>query len=143
MSDKILINTHCKHGHPPAMWCSECHAESSLASGSGYDASILLRITNYLSNGGLFNPEMMEHNKVRELIMDCRGELATLYYAVAKLRRAVRAGNRLASAEYVTWAKAGGGRECEHGYNKGIHCPACDLALVNECLDGEHHNDPS
>ena len=26
------------------------------------------RITHYLSSGGLFNPEMMEHVKVRDLI---------------------------------------------------------------------------
>lgn len=30
------------------------------------------RIQSYLCAGGLFNPEMMEHNKVRDLIMDCR-----------------------------------------------------------------------
>lgn len=34
------------------------------------------RITDYLSSGGLFNPELMEHNKVRELIIDCRDALA-------------------------------------------------------------------
>lgn len=28
------------------------------------------RVQDYLSNGGLFNPEMMEHIKVRDLIMD-------------------------------------------------------------------------
>lgn len=33
---------------------------------------ILSRIQNYLANGGLFNPEMMEHEKVRDLIMECR-----------------------------------------------------------------------
>ena len=33
---------------------------------------LLTRIESYLANGGLFNPEMMEHNKVRELLMDCR-----------------------------------------------------------------------
>lgn len=35
-------------------------------------AELLARIQNYLGNGGLFNPEMMEHEKVRDLIMDCR-----------------------------------------------------------------------
>lgn len=30
------------------------------------------RITNYLGNGGYFNPEMMEHEKVRNLLIDCR-----------------------------------------------------------------------
>lgn len=32
------------------------------------------RITNYLVSGGLFNPEYMEHDKVRELLIDCRDE---------------------------------------------------------------------
>jgi hypothetical protein len=36
------------------------------------------RITNYLSAGGFFNPEHMEHQKVRDLLMDCRDELDTL-----------------------------------------------------------------
>lgn len=37
---------------------------------------ILDTIQSYLGNGGLFNPEMMEHEKVRNLIMDCK-ELLT------------------------------------------------------------------
>jgi hypothetical protein len=28
------------------------------------------RIREYLSNGGLFNPEAMDHEKVRDLLMD-------------------------------------------------------------------------
>ncbi len=30
------------------------------------------RITEYLWVGGLFNPELMDHEKVRELLMDIR-----------------------------------------------------------------------
>lgn len=30
------------------------------------------RITEYLIAGGLFNPELMEHDKVRNLLMDAR-----------------------------------------------------------------------
>lgn len=33
---------------------------------------ILHRIQDYLANGGLFNPESMDHEKVSELIRDCR-----------------------------------------------------------------------
>jgi|FAXJ01.1.fsa_nt_gi hypothetical protein len=33
---------------------------------------LLERIQSYLGNGGLFNPEMMEHDEVSTLIMDCR-----------------------------------------------------------------------
>jgi hypothetical protein len=36
------------------------------------------RITDYLANGGLFNPEYMEHEKVRHLLMDCRAEIEQL-----------------------------------------------------------------
>ena len=34
------------------------------------------RITQYLSAGGLVNPESMEHAKVRDLLIDCRAILA-------------------------------------------------------------------
>lgn len=30
------------------------------------------RITTYLSNGGLFNPELANHVTVRDLLIDCR-----------------------------------------------------------------------
>jgi hypothetical protein len=39
-------------------------------------AELLSRIKNYLGNGGLFNPEMMEHDKVRDLILDCREHIS-------------------------------------------------------------------
>ena len=33
------------------------------------------RITEYLSLGGLFNPELMDHDKVRDLLIECREAL--------------------------------------------------------------------
>lgn len=36
---------------------------------------LLNRIQNYLEMGGLWNPEMMDHDKVQELIMDVRNYL--------------------------------------------------------------------
>ena len=33
------------------------------------------RIQHYLSCGGLFNPELMEHQKVQELLLDCQTEI--------------------------------------------------------------------
>ena len=33
------------------------------------------RITDYLSSGGLFNPELANHDAVRELLIDCRTQL--------------------------------------------------------------------
>jgi hypothetical protein len=40
------------------------------------NCELIQRITNYLSAGGLVNPELMEHEKVRDLLIDCRDELA-------------------------------------------------------------------
>ena len=36
---------------------------------------IIQRITDYLTMGGLFNPEMANHDKVRDLLIDCRNAL--------------------------------------------------------------------
>lgn len=36
---------------------------------------ILEKIEEYLSNGGLFNPELMDHDKVRDLLIECRKEI--------------------------------------------------------------------
>lgn len=33
-------------------------------------------ITEYLSNGGLFNPEMMDHERVRDLLFRCREDIS-------------------------------------------------------------------
>lgn len=33
------------------------------------------KINNYLQVGGMFNPEHMEHHKVRDLLLECRNEL--------------------------------------------------------------------
>jgi len=37
------------------------------------------RITEYLSSGGLFNPELMDHTAVRDLLIECREELKNDY----------------------------------------------------------------
>ena len=36
---------------------------------------VLDDIADYLGNGGLFNPELANHNKVRDLIIACRIEI--------------------------------------------------------------------
>lgn len=41
-------------------------------------ASVKDLIQEYLGNGGFFNPEMMDHAKVRDLILDIRDELDRL-----------------------------------------------------------------
>jgi hypothetical protein len=40
------------------------------------------RITQYLANGGLFNPELMANEATRDLLRDCRAELETLRAAL-------------------------------------------------------------
>jgi hypothetical protein len=40
------------------------------------------RITAYLSGGGLFNPELADHDRVRDLLIDCRAALAAERQAV-------------------------------------------------------------
>lgn len=40
------------------------------------EPTIKERINNYLGNGGLWNPEAMEHDKARTLLIDCRDYLA-------------------------------------------------------------------
>lgn len=52
-------------------------------------AEIRERATEYLSSGGLFNPEMMEHNKVRNLIMDSRDALDAQAAEIERLREAL------------------------------------------------------
>lgn len=37
---------------------------------------LAVRITEYLSAGGLWNPESMEHDKIRDLLIACRDRLA-------------------------------------------------------------------
>src|SRR5208282_1572652 len=61
--------------HIPAN-CLRCAFEAFLAQPCGSLGEMAERITDYLSKGGLFNPEHMEHDKVRELLMDCREALA-------------------------------------------------------------------
>jgi hypothetical protein len=39
---------------------------------------VLEKIDNYLQLGGMFNPEEMEHHKVRDMLLDCRNELERL-----------------------------------------------------------------
>lgn len=40
-------------------------------------AGVTSRITGYLSSGGLFNPEMANHDAVRDLLIDARTALET------------------------------------------------------------------
>lgn len=41
-------------------------------------SDVVEQITQYLTAGGFFNPELMEHDKVRDLLIKCRDEIARL-----------------------------------------------------------------
>lgn len=56
-------------------------ADNGVGSTGGSALNCRERITDYLSCGGLFNPELMEHEKVRDLLLDCREELMELQRA--------------------------------------------------------------
>lgn len=40
--------------------------------------TILEKIKEYLLSGGLFNPELMEHQKVRDLLIEATAEIKRL-----------------------------------------------------------------
>jgi hypothetical protein len=42
------------------------------------DNTLRQRITGYLAGGGLFNPELANHDAVRDLLIDCRDKLAAI-----------------------------------------------------------------
>lgn len=48
---------------------------------------IVSRITDYLTNGGVFNPEMMPRGAARDLFFDCRDEIEQLRKDNAHLDR--------------------------------------------------------
>lgn len=46
---------------------------------------VVERCYEYLSNGGLFNPELMDHEAVSNLVIDCRNEIERLRQQNAEL----------------------------------------------------------
>ena len=47
---------------------------------------MIARIDCYLSRGGLFNPEMANHDQVRSLLEECRGVVELLGQEIERLR---------------------------------------------------------
>ena len=60
---------------------NENTASKGVGSTGGSALKCRERINDYLSCGGLFNPELMEHEKVRALLLDCREEIMELQLA--------------------------------------------------------------
>jgi len=78
------------------------------------------RITSYLSLGGLFNPEMANHDAVRDLLIDCRAELATLRSDNERLGRELA--NVLHTRRWNTQRAADGVLEVCRGEHDGDEC---------------------
>jgi hypothetical protein len=83
---------------------------------------LIQRITNYLSGGGLFNPEMANHEAVRDLLIDCRDELAK----PEQNHGFDRTGSHMAG-EYVDTKQENlnVSEACTHKSDKNIHEPVC------------------
>jgi hypothetical protein len=48
--------------------------------------ALAARITGYLASGGLWNPELMEHDKVLDLLVDCREALTSTQEQLERCR---------------------------------------------------------
>ena len=48
---------------------------------------IVARLREYLASGGLFNPELMDHAAVRDLLIDCRHEIGRLRAALREIAK--------------------------------------------------------
>lgn len=79
------------------------------------------RISEYLQAGGLFNPEAMDHDKVRDLLIECRDHIDALAAENAKLRAACEAAHELSDAELIAWCK-----ECAVEKRKEAECADYD-----------------
>jgi hypothetical protein len=86
--------------------------------------NILDEISNYLQVGGMFNPELMEHHKVSDMILRCRNEIERLMEKCDKQAMILR---RMYVEEYPdTWFPCGEiGEKDANGLPKYIEvCPA-------------------
>ena len=79
---------------------------------------LINKATEYLANGGLFNPESMDHEKVRDLIYQMRNEIAMLKKELANEKDAHELchAHRLALAKDLEIAR--GERDEQNRYRK-------------------------
>lgn len=82
------------------------------------------QITQYLSCGGMFNPELMEHHKVSDLLLKCRDEIQRLKEKCDRQAMVIR---RVYVEEWPgTWfAWHGYGGEDNNGLPKFIEVIPC------------------
>ena len=82
------------------------------------------RIVKYLQAGGLFNPEHMEHDKVRDLLFDCRDALAEHSLATSCVVE------RLFATEHWSFT----GEAAAPPATQTGDVPACHPRALAECL---------
>lgn len=86
--------------------------------------TVIEKIDNYLAMGGMFNPEEMEHHKVRDLLLEARNEIETHKKLGEKLAVIVR---RIYAEQLPnTWFVCGeSGQKDQNGLPMYIEvCPA-------------------
>lgn len=69
------------------------------------------RIGDYLSGGGLFNPELANHDAVSDLLMDCRDEVDRLRKGLEEIACGTQTwerGQMIDHAFEVLWPNASG-----------------------------------
>ncbi len=65
----------------------------------------LALIQHYLELGGLFNPEMMEHDKVRDMVMLCQDEIKRLRSELENIAKAKPSEWGEMSDQFQAWAQ--------------------------------------
>lgn len=80
---------------------------------------IVARLREYLASGGLFNPELMDHAAVRDLLIDCRHEIERMRDALVKIMQ------KCPYARKDQWCA----------------CLNCNCIIARAALEGEKTND--
>ena len=101
------------------------------------DPTVDEQITEYLSGGGLFNPELMPHDKVRDLLVLARSEIERLRERTNKQAMILR---RLTPENFpgTLFIHADGGTKDINGMPERLYVvPAygCDWSQVYERTD--------
>jgi hypothetical protein len=92
------------------------------------------RVRDYLGNGGLFNPELMEHDKVRSLLLDVADALDAQEAEIARLRDEVAAAEEQKDA-YASGVAEGMALHKEMADKSRPTCATCQHYSGEHCAD--------
>jgi hypothetical protein len=123
-------------------WMVTVHGTCPRCKGTGYaldlapatlDDALIARVASYLSTGGLFNPELAQHDNVRDLLIDLRDRIAAL---MAELEAAKETGRALFRAAQKAEAERDALltliRSISYRLNGGLH-DSITTAIADEC----------